>query len=74
MGPTLVFSELASELRAVETRAETGLVAFQDPEVDVVDVKQSRGQSFRAHIEHLQELFDYEMKIALESSNIKHPT
>jgi len=59
---------------AVEARAGMELVAFQDQEAKVVVMLNNREDNrLGGHVEHVQELFDYEMKIALESSNIKHP-
>jgi hypothetical protein len=58
----------------VEARAGMELVAFQDQEVEVVVMLNNREDNrLGGNVEHVQELFDYEMKIALESSNIKHP-
>ena len=59
---------------AVETKAGMELVAFQDQEAEVVVMLNDHEDNrLEVHVEHVQELFDYEMKIALESSNIKHP-
>jgi hypothetical protein len=58
----------------VEARTGMELVAFQDQEVEVVVMLNNREDNrLGGNVEHVQELFDYEMKIALESSNIKHP-
>jgi hypothetical protein len=59
---------------AVEVRAGMELVAFQDWEAEVVVMLNDHEDNrLEVHVEHVQELFDYEMKIALESSNINTP-
>jgi hypothetical protein len=60
---------------AVEAGAGMEPAAFQDQEAEVVTMLNSHEDNrLEDHGEHVQELFHYEMKIALESSNIKHST